>query len=637
MNMRSIVLNTKILYPYLVVTYLLLLINSSVYLYQIGDIGTVPLLFSIAVYLSYTFIYLLPLVLVLAVLKFFFSRPYISSLFLKVNINPNGILYLLAVLLTSFLQLLVFTDCLIFRFYSFHINGFVLNLVLTPGGIESMGGDSATFATFGAIVCGFLILQAILLGLLLFFEPIRRFCLRLLNRRRLALSITVLLILMVLQSVTYGVSNLYGYAPVLNATDSFPLYMPLTFNNLAKSIGVTPSKKVVFHFNSKATHICYPLVPIHEQSEQKYNIVWLVAESLRADMLTPEIMPETWAFSEKAVRFENHYGSSNGTRQSLFSMFYGLYGNYWFSFLKERKGPVIMDVLLRQGYQMDLFSSARFSYPEFNKTVFAQVPESMFHDLSELPPGQGWQRDRENVTRMLDFIDKRQPERPFMTFMFFESPHARYYFPPESVIRKPYLENFNYATMDLKRDIGLIKNRYINSCHHLDGQYGRVLAYLKEHGLLDSTIVILTGDHGEEFMEKGRWGHNSAFTEEQTQVPLVLWVPGMIPRRVDRMTSHVDIPATLLPLLGVTNPAKDYSLGFDLLGSQGEKYSVMADWDTIAYVDEDHKATFGYSGVSINQKVTTKDDVVVEDQEGFYATHRPVLLQIMKELSRFSK
>lgn len=286
---------------------------------------------------------------------------------------------------------------------------------------------------------------------------------------------------------------------------------------------------------------------------------------------------------------------------------------------------------------MDLFSSARFSYPEFNKTVFAQVPESMFHDLSELPPGLGWQRDRENVSRMLNFIDKRQPERPFMTFMFFESPHARYFFPPESVIRKPYLEDFNYATMDLKRDIGLIKNRYINSCRHLDSQYGRVIRYLEQHGLLDSTIVILAGDHGEEFMEKGHWGHNSSFVEEQTRTPLVLWVPGVAPRKVERLTSHVDIPATLLPLLGVTTPAGYYSQGFDLLGSQGKNYTIMVDWNTLGYVDGKNKVTFGYSGIEMNQKVTTKNDVVVEDQEGFYATHRPVLLQIMKELTRFSK
>ena len=320
----------------------------------------------------------------------------------------------------------------------------------------------------------------------------------------------------------------------------------------------------------KNIRLHYPLTPITEQpGHKKYNIVWLVAESLRADMLDPEIMPETWAFSEKAVRFANHYGSANGTRQSLFSMFYGLYGNYWFSFLNERRGPVIMDILLRDGYQMDMFSSANFSYPEFDQTIFAQIPRKLLHDRKELPPGLGWQHDRENVTRMLDFMDKRQPGRPFMTFMFFESPHARYYFPPESVIRKPYLEDFNYATMNLKRDIGLIKNRYINSCHHLDSQYGRIIKYLEERGLLDSTIVILTGDHGEEFMEKGHWGHNSTFNEEQTRVPMVLWMPGVAPRQVDRMTSSPGYTGDGIASPGCHHPCGKLQPGFQSARSGG--------------------------------------------------------------------
>ena len=71
-----------------------------------------------------------------------------------------------------------------------------------------------------------------------------------------------------------------------------------------------------------------------------------------------------------------------------------------------------MDVLLRQGYQMQMFSSANFSYPEFDKTIFAHIPRKLLHDRSELPPGQGWQHDRENVTRMLDFIDKRHAGTP---------------------------------------------------------------------------------------------------------------------------------------------------------------------------------------------------------------------------------
>src|SRR5262249_35396896 len=186
--------------------------------------------------------------------------------------------------------------------------------------------------------------------------------------------------------------------------------------------------------------------------------------------------------------------------------------------------------------------------------------------------------------------------RPFMTFMFFDGPHANYYFPKEAVIATPYSEDLNYATMDLSKDIQLIKNRYINACHQLDTQWTRVLTYLEEHKLLDSTIVVLTGDHGEEFMEKGFWGHNSKFTEEQTRPPLVMWIPAQLPREVVRMTSHLDIPATILPLLGVKNPVQDYSLGHDLLSDEARDYTIVCDWNNVAFIGTDYKAVFPMKG-----------------------------------------
>ena len=247
----------------------------------------------------------------------------------------------------------------------------------------------------------------------------------------------------------------------------------------------------------------------------------------------------------------------------------------------------------------------------------------------------GWKLDRLNTDKMLDFIDKRDKTRPFMTFMFFESPHALYYFPPENEICVPYLEEFNYATVDLKKDIQLIKNRYINSCNHLDSQYGRILKYLEENSLLDSTIVILTGDHGEEFMEKGRWGHNSTFSEEQTRTPLVIWAPGQKSRQINSITSHLDIPATLMTLLDVTNPPEDYSQGIDLLGSKERLFTVVSGWDTVAYVDDENKAIFPMN-VFGDQIVTTKSDIEVTNETPFYQTHQPYLIQIMKDMSRFS-
>ncbi|OPZ98973.1 MAG: hypothetical protein BWY71_01114 [Planctomycetes bacterium ADurb.Bin412] len=114
-------------------------------------------------------------------------------------------------------------------------------------------------------------------------------------------------------------------------------------------------------------------------------------------------------------------------------------------------------------------------------------------------------------------------------------------------------------------------------------------------------------------------------------------MPGQPHRVVSHLTCHLDIPATLLPLLGVTSPAENYSLGFDLLGPPARHYTILGDWSTLGYVDEDYKATFAFKGLSAGQKVTTRNDDRVENPDLFYNTHRPELLQIMKDLSRFSE
>jgi len=347
-------------------------------------------------------------------------------------------------------------------------------------------------------------------------------------------------------------------------------------------------------------------------------------------------MPHTHAFSERALRFEQHYSGGNGTRMAMFGMFYGLYGNYWFNFLHDNRGPVLIDLLLEDNYQMDMFTSARFSYPEFDKTIFARLPQKCLHDETEVSPGLGWHRDRENVDHLIDFIENRAPDRPFMTFMFFESPHARYYFPPENAIAKPYLEEFSYATANIERDIKLIFNRYVNSCNHLDSQIWRIIQYLQQADLLGSTIVLITGDHGEEFMEKGRWGHNSAFNDEQTRTPLIIWIPGVEPRKISRMTSHLDIPATILSALGVTSPPEDFSLGFDLTGDAIREFTVLSGWDTLAYVDEEYKAVFPIKLFNMaRQQVTTKDDAPVTDASAFYQSRKDQLVRVMREMTRF--
>lgn len=122
------------------------------------------------------------------------------------------------------------------------------------------------------------------------------------------------------------------------------------------------------------------------------------------------------------------------------------------------------------------------------------------------------------------------------------------------MIRDDYLQEVDYLKLTpsyLAENIEPLKNRYINASHHVDRQIGRLLDYLKASNELDNTILVITGDHGEAFMEKGRWGHNSDFSEEQVKVPLVVSVPGDSPLVVDYPTSHLDFVGTVLSRLGV--------------------------------------------------------------------------------------
>lgn len=638
--MQTDIKNNKFLLHYFGMTYVVLLLNASRYLMQVRYVGIITYVFTAAVYMSYCFAYLLPLFLVLELLQRIITSSLIAGVFRRVHICPIWTVYILAILLSSFLQLLIFTDVFVFHIYGFHLNSFVWNLVITPGGIQSMGADTGTVIWFVVIAAGFLLVQTVLLILCLRVKSFEEFCRAAFGKSRARAVTALLIFFFILQAVIYGFSSLYGYVPVLSASGAFPLYQPVTFAKLAHSFGFESKRKPQgLKIRSGSFNLRYPLNSLERKpTHTTFNIVWLVAESLRWDMLEPKIMPHSWVFSEKALRFEQHYSSGNGTRMAMFGMFYGLYGNYWFSFLNENRGPVLMDVLLDDDYQIEVFTSARFTYPEFDKTVFARLPQECMHDETEDSGGPGWQRDRENVGRMIDFIEHSDPNRPFMTFLFFESPHARYYFPAENTITKPYLEEFDYATANIERDIKLIFNRYINSCNHLDSQIWRIIQYLEQTDRLKSTIVLITGDHGEEFMEKGRWGHNSAFDNEQIRTPLVIWIPGVEARTIHRMTSHIDIPATILSSLGVTSPARDYSLGFDLRGDVARKFTILSSWDKLGYVDSEYKAVFPMRFYNVSEnKVTTWNDADVNDTSVFYKTRQKNLVQIMSELTRFKK
>ena len=547
----------------------------------------------------------------------------IQQYFAKRGKRTQWLVYVMQIVCVAII-VFMFANYKLRDMYGFYVNFFVVNLLITPGGVEAMGVSASTNRTLAVAV----IVLAALVFVALRLIPFERLFPRWLKRRHLWSAAVLLLIF---QSGWYALSEYNYNRMILGTAGRIVWYIPVTARSFFENLGVEINRPdgAEFDVSESGGSINYPETP-DATFAKPYNIVWLVSESLRADMLNPEFMPNTWAFKDHAQRFLNHYSGGNGTRMGMFSQFYGLYGGYWFDFLYAHRSPMLVDLIQKNNYSMMAYTSSRFSYPEFDKTIFASLKDEQLQSYIE---GDGWERDRKNVGDMLKFI--KNTKEPFFSFMFFESAHANYYFPDESIIREDYIDDFNYLTVDIEANIERIRNRYINATHHLDSQLGRVYEALEEQGLLDSTIVVVTGDHGEEFMEKGRWGHNSTFSQEQIRVPMLIHIPGREAGETSVMTSHLDMPATVLAALGVDIDPSTYSFGNDLFSPQYKRdYTVVSDWHGNTLITPDVKMVFSKKGAAYDDVTTTLNDDPI-DLSNTDADYQTSLGEFAREISRF--
>jgi membrane-anchored protein YejM (alkaline phosphatase superfamily) len=579
-------------------------------------------LFSVCVLLSSPLLYMVPTVIVT------YALTYLVKAFrfpVKYIMCTN---YTIMIISSGLSIVVLFFDYKIHSMFNFHINGFVLNLLITPGGIESMGSSRVDVIMAGlTVVGGFLIATS-----LFWFVNVAKNRSFVSARKEIAIIIYFLLFLsgsVVVEKTIYAYSFYESYSPVYHNSQQVPFYIPATMRHFFQYLQIPSVEKNDIRLKVKKSALRYPLRPITlSEPQRKFNIVWLVAESWRADTLTPEIMPATLAFSRKTLFFHNHYSSGNGTRMALFGMFYGLYGTYWNAVKCDHTPPVIMQLLKKMNYQFQMYTSAKFTYPEFDKTIFSNIDAN---DLHQSGGRGGYINDRKNVGRLLSFIQKRDRKRPFFTFMFFESPHAPYTFPKECIVKKDYLPSFNYSTVDIQANIGKIKNRYLNAVNHLDTQLARIFKFLEQEKLMENTIVIVAGDHGEEFLEKGHWGHNESFHEEQIRTPLLIYIPGIGHKDIRFLSSHLDISPTIAQRIGIKNSPSEYSLGYDLLGDKRRNYTECSSWGTLCYIDHHYK----YEIVSdqINKFSTIDDREVSKAQEKFL--NKEKVFEMLKNANLF--
>ena len=154
---------------------------------------------------------------------------------------------------------------------------------------------------------------------------------------------------------------------------------------------------------------------------------------------------------------------------------------------------------------------------------------------------------------------------------------------------------------------------------------------------MDNTLIFICGDHGEEFGELGLFGHDSAFHRYQTQTLMVAHIPNEPPQQIQRMTSHIDIPPTILTYMGVENPLSDFTEGLPLTSKQVQPYTLIASWSDAAIVDRDAIITFGLEAYKADLTILNHDNVPLPNQRQALAARQAELLDALGSMRRFAK
>ncbi len=296
------------------------------------------------------------------------------------------------------------------------------------------------------------------------------------------------------------------------------------------------------------------------------NIVVYVVDTLRADALgaygsSSDASPRFDAFAQEALLFEDASSQAPWTRSSVASLFTGLHVSHHGVDRETRALAESHDTLAERlasaGYRTCAFVAnhlvdARFGFAQ----GFATWNEGgIVHD----------QPAADLVERGLRCAEAGQD--PFFLYIHAQEPHSPY--EPSAWSRAIFNSEGYRGYKDTRALLRLgqlgtlapeglefLKRRYKGEVRDADAAFGALLAGLRSRSLLESTLVIFTSDHGEEFREHGGTEHAKTLYQELIRVPLAVRLPGTEHpgRRLPTPVELIDLMPTLLSLLGLDGP-----------------------------------------------------------------------------------
>lgn len=343
-----------------------------------------------------------------------------------------------------------------------------------------------------------------------------------------------------------------------------------------------------------------------EVDAQQPNVLIVLIDTLRADRLGSygyhrDTSPHIDRVAGEGWRFDAAIAQASWTKPSVASMITGLYARQtsvssgeWAQ--QGEQGAVLVETLAAEhltlaerlasgGYETAAFgknhhlleelgfSQGYLSYQWLHpagRSAFNRILNRFFPD-SEKEFAADWINDH-----FVEWLDAKA-DRKFFAYLHHIDAHWPYASPPPfsgMFTEKPAPEDFNSGNFlpgmvsKLKEDSGATVNpetlramsdAYDETIRYIDDGLGRLFELLKSRGLYDNTLVIITADHGEEFMEHGLLGHGQSLYDELIRVPLIVKFPcpgpHCSPRVVTSQVELVDVFPTVMQVLGIEPPA----------------------------------------------------------------------------------
>jgi arylsulfatase A-like enzyme len=327
------------------------------------------------------------------------------------------------------------------------------------------------------------------------------------------------------------------------------------------------------------------------------NIILITIDSLRADRVGwhghgRSATPNLDRLAASSLQFTQAMTGGSWTQAAfpvlMTSSYASMYGGCLGRLSPER--PALIEALATHGYTTAGFSTS----PHLSRATGYDRGFDYFEDLlpAEADPhlrsvsggqrllrhplthrvalalGQSWRPARvyssavEVTDRVCDWL--AQARAPVFTWAHYMDVHWPYHIEetlvePGSIARAWQDLALMHQRANFRRKKALSDNQcerfgalYERALEHVDREIGRLLDFLSARDLDRNTVVVVTADHGEEFMDHGRWGHwESNLFDEILHVPLVVRLPGRADAvRIDRLVRLLDLMPTILAIAG---------------------------------------------------------------------------------------